>query len=152
MELRAGYCDNISFWYYVRMKKIVLIALVLLVMVGCSETAVDTPSFADGQATALAIDKINEVMPLVKEHNLARESAEACAELLLLLYTHQPNSTPTFTEEYQGLGVWIVDLTDSPRKKDTSVFKWKVYESTATVESVGNHELDDGTTRRRYIC
>ena len=40
------------------MKKVVVIALVLLVTVGCSETEVDTPSFADGQATALTIEAI----------------------------------------------------------------------------------------------
>ena len=35
----GGPCDNISSWYYVRMKKIVFITLVLLVMVGCAKTA-----------------------------------------------------------------------------------------------------------------
>tara|TARA_B100000586_G_scaffold258681_1_gene223424 strand:- start:380 stop:649 length:270 start_codon:yes stop_codon:yes gene_type:complete len=38
-----SYCDNMSSWYYVPMKKIVLIALVLLVMVGCAKTAQIVP-------------------------------------------------------------------------------------------------------------
>ena len=38
-----GPCNNISSWYYVRMKKIVLITLVLLVTVGCVETAEIVP-------------------------------------------------------------------------------------------------------------
>tara|TARA_B100001245_G_scaffold171109_1_gene129819 strand:- start:25 stop:165 length:141 start_codon:yes stop_codon:yes gene_type:complete len=46
------------------MKKIVFIALVLLVMAGCSETEVDTPSFADGQATALTWDVLNILVNL----------------------------------------------------------------------------------------
>ena len=41
--LRASYYDNMSSWYYVPMKKIVLIALVLLVMVGCAKTAQIVP-------------------------------------------------------------------------------------------------------------
>jgi len=37
-------CDNISFWYYVPMTKIVLIALLILVMVGCSGNGDQTNS------------------------------------------------------------------------------------------------------------
>ncbi len=40
MELRARYCDNISSWYYVPMKKTILIALAFLLVVGCEGTVV----------------------------------------------------------------------------------------------------------------
>ena len=59
MELRASYCDC---GY---MKKILPIALVILVLVGCSGTsdviditATDVPLFADGQAIVLTIEAI----------------------------------------------------------------------------------------------
>lgn len=119
--------------YYVPMKKIVLIALVLLVTVGCSETEVDTPSFAVGQATALTIEAI-------------------CGGLSYDFAMQEGSPLPLseFTEEYQGLGVWLVQLAV---KND---YKWNVYESTGTVTTAGTYEtyMKYGTSRTatRHIC
>ena len=120
-------------WYYVPMKKIVIMALVLLVMVGCSETEVDTPSFADGQATALTIEAIFD--------GLSCDFA---------MQEGSPLPLSEFTEEYQGLGVWLVQLAVN------NAYKWNVYESTGTTTTAGTYEtyMKYGTSRTatRHIC
>ena len=115
------------------MKKIVLIALVLLVTVGCSETEVDTPSFAVGQATALTIEAI-------------------CGGLSYDFAMQEGSPLPLseFTEEYQGNGVWLVQLAVN------NAYKWNVYESTGTTTTAGTYEtyMKYGTSRTatRHIC
>ena len=115
------------------MKKIVLIALVLLVMVGCSETEVDTPSFADGQATALTIEAICDGL----SYDFAMQEGF-------------PLPLSEFTEEYQGNGVWLVQLAVN------NAYKWNVYESTGTTTTAGTYEtyMKYGTSRTatRHIC
>ena len=116
------------------MKKILIIALVFLVMIGCSETTeVDTPSFADGQATELTIEAICDGL----SYDFAMQEGS-------------PFPLSEFTEEYQGLGVWLVQLAV---KND---YKWNVYESTGTVTTAGTYEtyMKYGTSRTatRHIC
>jgi len=149
------------------MKKIVLIALVLVVMVGCSETEVDTPSFADGQATALTIDRIRDdirhvvsVGPSTVKGGFTLEEHlnTNCAILNNFLFRpdltreYYPDTSPSFNEEYQGLGVWTVELTHPFSEDEAYFFKWKVYESTATVETISTYELHDGSSSAKYIC
>jgi len=134
VELRASYYDC---GY---MKKILPIALVILVLVGCSETstviditAADVPLFADGQAIVLTIEAI-------------------CDGLSSDFATQAGTSLPLseFTEEYEGHGVWLVQLAV---KND---YKWNVYESTGTVTTAGTYEtyMKYGTSRTatRHIC
>jgi len=124
----------------VRMKKVVVIALVLLVMVGCSDTAevidmtaTDLPSFAEGQATALTIEAI-------------------CGGLSYDFAMQEGSPLPLseFTEEYQGNGVWLVQLAVN------NAYKWNVYESTGTTTTAGTYEtyMKYGTSRTatRHIC
>ena len=59
-------------------------------------------------------------------------------------------SLSEFTEEYQGLGVWLVQLAVN------NAYKWNVYESTGTVTTAGSYEtyMKYGTSRTatRHIC
>jgi hypothetical protein len=168
------------------MKKILLIALVLLTTVGCSETEVDIPSFVEGQATALTIDKLqDDFVDLVAAFQWDRdgqgggagtvgirfdETVEfACVRLTILLYRYEeygrnlnPDMKVAFSEEYQGKGVWLVQIITPqeelfPSSDFVTTYKWKVYESTGTVETIGTHWLKDGVgtddmPARRYIC
>ena len=122
------------------MEKIVFITLVLLVMVGCSDTVEDTdmtvtdiPSFDDGHATVLTIEAL-------------------CDGLSYDFAMQEGSSLPMseFTEEYQGLGVWLVQLAVN------NAYKWNVYESTGTVTTAGSYEtyMKYGTSRTatRHIC
>ena len=122
------------------MEKIVFITLVLLVMVGCSDTVedidmtvTDIPSFDDGHAPVLTIEAI-------------------CAGLSYAFAKQEGSSLPMseFTEEYQGLGVWLVQLAVN------NAYKWNVYESTGTVTTAGSYEtyMKYGTSRTatRHIC
>tara|TARA_A100001037_G_scaffold104250_1_gene94861 strand:+ start:70 stop:573 length:504 start_codon:yes stop_codon:yes gene_type:complete len=132
--------ENSLGWYYGPMKKILAIALVILLLVGCSGTsdviditATDVPLFADGQAIVLTIEAI-------------------CDGLSYDLATQEGTPLPLseFTEEYQGHGVWLVQLAV---KND---YKWNVYESTGTVTTAGTYEtyMKYGTSRTatRHIC
>ena len=132
--------ENSLGWYYGLMKKILPMLLVVLVLVGCYETsdviditATDVPLFADGRAIVLTIEAI-------------------CDGLSYDLTTQEGTSLPLseFTEEYQGHGVWLVQLAV---KKD---YKWNVYESTGTVTTAGTYEtyMKYGTSRTatRHIC
>ena len=127
-------------WYYVPMEKIVFITLVLLVMVGCSDTVedidmtvTDIPSFDDGHATVLTIEAICDGL----SYDFAMQGGSSL-----------PMSE--FTEEYQGLGVWLVQLAVN------NAYKWNVYESTGTVTTAGSYEtyMKYGTSRTatRHIC
>ena len=127
-------------WYYLAMKKIFLIALFLLGMLGCSVTTevldittTDIPSFAEGQAISLTIETICDGL----SYDFAKQESSSL-----------PLSE--FTEEYQGLGVWLVQLAV---KND---YKWNVYESTGTVTDAGTYEtyMKYGTSRTatRHIC
>ena len=122
------------------MEKIVFITLVVLVMVGCSDTVEDiditatgVPSFDDGQATALTIraicDGLNEDFAMQEDSSLPLTE---------------------FTEEYQGIGVWLVQLDVN------NAYKWNVHESTGTVTTAGTYEtyMKYGTSRTatRHIC
>ena len=129
-------------WYYLAMKKIFFIALCLLGMLGCSvttevvditTTTTDIPSFAEGQAISLTIETICDGL----SYDFAKQESSSL-----------PLSE--FTEEYQGLGVWLVQLAV---KND---YKWNVYESTGTVTDAGTYEtyMKYGTSRTatRHIC
>ena len=122
------------------MEKIVFITLVLLVMVGCSDTVedidmtvTDIPSFDDGHATALTIEAICDGL----SYDFAMQGGSSL-----------PMSE--FTEEYQGLGVWLVQLAVN------NAYNWTVYESTGTVTTAGSYEtyMKYGTSRTatRHIC
>jgi hypothetical protein len=133
------------------MKQIVLIALVLLVMVGCSETEVDTSSFADGEATALTKEKIKADLLYIEQADwLYTNHSELhthlkfdhCGYLEFQLY--EPGSTSIFSEVYQGDGVWLVQLGD---------FKWKVYELTHVVETIGTWKpFENEEPSPRHFC
>jgi len=148
------------------MKKIVLIALVLLVTVGCAETTeiaptavpveVDEPSFAEGQATALTIEKIKDDLAFVANNGWGEdiEITLICNKLnnKFIFRTQFSSFTEesalyNFTEEYQGLGVWLVQLDN---------FKWQVYESTATVRTIGTYEASTANRNKRittrHVC
>jgi hypothetical protein len=133
------------------MKQIVLIALVLVVMVGCSETEVDTPSFADGEATALTKEKIKadllyieqaDWLPMNQSELHSRLKFSLCFRLERQLY--KPGSTSVFSEVYQGDAVWLVQLGE---------FKWKVYELTHVVETIGTWEsFENEEPSPRHFC
>ena len=152
------------------MKKIVLIALVLLVMVGCSETEVDTPSFADGEAIAIVKQKVNkDEIELnrwyedkifsgdskgignlgLEQFYLLQGSCNEAGEIL-------SNYHDAFEESYLGNGIWSVsiptltdeglDLTsrlDYHIEKENIVASWKVYEASGTVEFTGEYTIKD---------
>ncbi len=145
-------------WYYVPMKKIVFIALVLLVTVGCGEE--DLPMFAESQVTALVIEKASNDLVMAKSLDLDVAWEESCyyLEMALFAYPH----TTTFEGIYQGNGIWAVSLSESVNEEIFSnlflnrkvKWLWKVYESTATVESLGTHKTFDDTNTivPRHIC
>ena len=147
------------------MKKIVLIALVLLVMVGCAETEVDTPKFADGEAISIVKQKINndeiESHRWYLENILSKAGGNAdmfylltgnCEEAKQILRKYDD----AFKESYLGNGIWsvsiptltdegleLISLLDLYVEKENIVASWKVYEASGTVEFTGEYKAKD---------
>ena len=118
------------------MKKIVLIALVLLVMVGCTSTPAaqptpvptpvptpeptpDVPKFAKGEAIGLV-------------HGVYRQ----CGQLPI----HGMREFGLFEEEYIGDGIWEVKYFNTRLSENSSTKwefdKWHVYESSSAVREI----------------
>ena len=127
----------------------ILFTLFVVLFVGCSVEATDTPEFPPGLASALVDEKIISdldifLIPPDKLRAFRDDILRDCS--FLIEYLFRPSSTLVaddreyyaLAEEYLGNGVWKVQLVNSTgellgNELRSGPYEWNVYERTNTV-------------------